>query len=68
MKLRRGVGWQYDLRINNAGFIRVVVGQAIPLVGQPFAAPIGGGNSWTSNAPFDDLNGGRSKYSSLGKP
>ena len=58
MKLRRGVGWQYDLLMDNAGFMRVVMGQAVPLVGQPFAAPVGGsGNSRTAYTPLDDLNG-----------
>ena len=58
LKLRRGVDWQHNLRVDNAGFMRVVVGHTVPLVGQPFAAPVGGGSdSRTAHAPLDDLNG-----------
>ena len=58
LKLRRGVDWQHNLRVDNAGFMRVVVGHTVPLVGQPFAAPVGGGSdSRTAHAPLDDLKG-----------
>ena len=44
--------------MDNAGFVRVVVGFAVPLICQPFAAPIGGGSdSRAAYAPLDDLNG-----------
>ncbi len=58
MKLRRCVGGQHDLRMDDTGLMRVVVGFAVPLICQPFAAPVGGsGNNRTAHAPLDDLNG-----------
>ncbi len=58
MKLWRGVGGQYNLRMDDAGFMRVVMGQAVPLIRQLLTAPVGGGsNSRTAHAPLDDLNG-----------
>lgn len=58
MKLWRGVGWQHDLRMDNAALMRVVVGHAVPLIHQSFAAPIGGsGYGRFADAPLDDLNG-----------
>ena len=57
LKLRRGVDWQHNLRVDNAGFMRVVVGFAVPLICQPFAASVGGsGYGGFTDAPFDDLN------------
>ena len=44
--------------MNNARFMRAVMGFAVPLVCQPFAAPVGGGSdSRAAYAPLDDLNG-----------
>ena len=44
--------------MDDAGFMRVVVGHAVPIVGQLLAAPIGSsGNSRTAHAPLDDLDG-----------
>ena len=58
LKLWRGVGWQHDLLVDDTGLMRVIVGFAVPLICQPFAAPVGGGSdSRTAHAPLDDLNG-----------
>ncbi len=58
MKLRRGVGGQNNLLMDDTGLVRVVVGFAVPLICQPFAASIGGSSdSRTAYAPLDDLNG-----------
>ena len=58
LKLWRGVGWQHDLLVDDTGLMRVIVGFAVPLICQPFAASVGGsGNSRTAHAPLDDLNG-----------
>ena len=58
MKLRRGVSRQHDFRMDDTRLMRVVMGFAVPLVGQPFAAPVGGGSdSRAAYAPLDDLNG-----------
>ena len=57
LELRRGMGGQYDLRMDNTGFMRIVVGFAVPLIGQPFAASIGGSSdSRAAHTPLDDLN------------
>ena len=58
LKLRRGVRGQHDFNMDNAAFAGVVVGQAVPLVHQLFAAPIGGsGHSGLALAPLNDLDG-----------
>lgn len=58
LKLRWGVGGQHDLRMDNTGFMRVVVGFAVPLICQPFATPVGGGSdSRAAHTPLDNLNG-----------
>ena len=57
MKLRRSVSGQYDFFVNDTRFMGEVMSSPVPLVCQPFAAPIGGsGNSRTAHAPLDDLN------------
>ena len=58
MKLWRGVGGQYDFFMNDTGLMCVVMGSSVPLICQPFAAPVGGGSdSRTAYAPLDNLNG-----------
>ena len=58
MKLRRGVGWQHDFRMDDAALVGVVVGHTVPLVHQLLAAPVGGsGHGRFADAPLDDLNG-----------
>ena len=58
MKLWRGVGWQHDFSMDNTALAGVVVGQAVPLVHQLFAAPIGGSShGGLALAPLDDLDG-----------
>lgn len=58
MKLRRGVGWQHDLRMNNAALMRVVMGHAVPLVHQPFTTSVSGsGYGRFADTAFDDLDG-----------
>ena len=58
MKLWRGVGGQYDFFVNDTGFMGKVMGASVPLVCQPFTAPVGGsGNSRTAHAPLNDLDG-----------
>ena len=42
MKLRRGVGWQHDLGMDNAALAGVVVGHAVPLVYELRAAAVCG--------------------------
>ena len=44
LKLWRGVGWQHDFCVNNTGLVREVMGSSVPLISQPFAAPVGGGS------------------------
>ena len=44
--------------MDNTGLMRVIMGQAVPFIGQLFAAPVGGSSdSRTAYTPFDDLNG-----------
>ena len=58
LKLWRGVRGQHDFRMDNAALAGVVVGHAVPLVHQLFAAPIcGSGHSGLALAPLDDLDG-----------
>ena len=58
MKLWRGVGWQHNLLMDDTRLMRVIVGSSVPLISQPFAAPVGGGSdSRAAYAPLDDLNG-----------
>ena len=58
LKLRWGVGWQHDLRMDNAAFMRVVMGHAVPFAYQPFAASVGGsGHGRFADTSLDDLNG-----------
>ena len=57
-KLWRGVGGEHDFCMDNTGLVRVVVGLAIPLICQLFAAPVGGSSdSRTAYTPLDNLNG-----------
>ena len=58
LKLRRGMGWEHDFRMDNTGLMRVIMGFAVPLICQLLAAPIGGSSdSRTAYTPLDDLNG-----------
>ncbi len=44
--------------MDNTGLMRIVMGQAVPFVGQLLAAPVGGGSdSRAAYAPLDNLNG-----------
>ena len=55
-KFRRGVRGQHDFRMDNAALFCEIVGHAVPLVHQLFAAPIGGSrHSGFALAPLDDL-------------
>ena len=57
-KLWRGVRGQHDFCMDNTTFACVVMGQAVPLVHQFFAAPIcGSGHSGLALAPLDNLDG-----------
>ena len=50
--------WRKGTPLFYALYYAVVVGFAVPLICQPFAAPIGGSSdSRTTHAPLDDLNG-----------
>jgi hypothetical protein len=56
-KLWRGVRGQHDFCMDNTTFACVVMGQAVPLVHQFFAAPIcGSGHGGLALAPLDDLD------------
>ena len=58
LKLWRGVGWQHNLLVDDTGLMRVIVGFAVPLICQPFAAPVCGSSYGRfANTPLDDLNG-----------
>ena len=61
-KFRRGVGGQHDLRMDNAAFPGVVMGQAVPFICQLGSASVGGcGNSGTALAALDDTDGNMAK-------
>ena len=51
--------------MDNTGLVRVVMGAPVPLVCQPFSAPIGGSSdSRTAYTPLDDLDRTMKKKSS----
>ena len=57
-KLRRRVGGQHDLRMNNAAFPGVVVGHAVPFICQLGSAAVSScGNGRTACAALDDTDG-----------
>ena len=52
------MGGQHDLRMDNAAFAGVIVGQAVPFIRQLGSAAVGGcGNSGTALAALDDTDG-----------
>ena len=61
-KFRRRVGRQHDLRMDNAAFPGVIMGQAVPFIRQFGSASVGGcGNSGTARAALDDTDGDMTK-------
>ena len=56
-KLRRGIGWKKNFRIDYAALFRIIVRDSVPLVCELLAAAVsGGGNGASSLTAFDDFD------------
>ena len=56
------MGRQHDFRMDNAGFVGIVMGQAVPFIGELGSAAVGGcGNGRPALAALDDTDGSMAK-------